>query len=83
MIASQNTDQSITQQSIRSNQTFTPVYSQQIVDEVMSDSGSLISEDLCGLNEPTQYNVVMETKHNGTPTQQELQFMASVGCESN
>ena len=49
----------------------------------MSDSDTIMSEDLCGLQEETQYNIIMETQHSGPPMNEELILMASVASESN
>ena len=54
MTVSQTSDES-------SNQSLTQVDLQMTVDGPMSDSESIMSEDLCGLQEETQYNVIMET----------------------
>ena len=73
---SQTTDES-------SSQRLTQVDSQITVDGNMSDSDTIMSEDLCGLQEETQYNVIMETQHSGPPMNEELTLMASVASESN
>ena len=76
MTVSQATDES-------SNQSLTQVDSQMTVDGPMSDSDSIMSEDLCGLQEETQYDVIMETQHSGPPTNEELTLMALMTSESN
>ena len=55
-----------------SSQRLTQVDSQITVDGNMSDSDTIMSEDLCGLQEETQYNVIMETQHSGPPLNEEL-----------
>lgn len=76
MTVSQATDES-------SNQSLTQVDSQMTVDGPMSDSDSIMSEDLCGLQEETQYDVIMETQHSGPPMNEELTLMALMTSESN
>ena len=76
MTVSQATDES-------SNQSLTQVDSQMTVDGPMSDSESIMSEDLCGLQEETQYNVTMETQYSGPPMNEELTLMALMTSESN
>ena len=69
MTVSQTTDES-------SNQSLTQVDSQMTVDGPTSESESIMSEDLCGLQEETQYNVIMKTQHSGPPMNEELTLMA-------
>ena len=76
MRVSQTTDES-------SNQSLTQVDSQMTVDGPMSDSESIMSEDLCGLQEETQYNVITETQHSGPQMNEELTLMALMASESN
>ena len=76
MTVSQATDES-------SNQSLTQVDSQMTVDGPMSDSDSIMSEDLCGLQEQTQYDVIMEIQHSGSPMNEELTLMALMTSESN
>ena len=83
MNTSQNTDQNSTQQSITSNQHLTQLDSPQPFNEGMSDSESLMSEDLRGFDGPTQYDVIMETRHSGPPTNDELKLMVSMASEAN